>query len=175
MLPGLSCTKKSGGVKETKKNMECSELRAMESVRTIFNTRPVPVPRITQLVLGYGECSVRSVVSQGMRRNHCNPRATAGADRKRTNGATAAPISNGRTTPTCSAIHQQSNTAIMVSRIAVTEGTSFSMLSCVDQKHHGFWPDIGDALLCFSNFQRDVASMPIHVTAVNGARLDTRS
>src|SRR5215472_289205 len=73
MLPGLSCTKKSGGVKETKKNMECSELRAMESVRTIFNTRPVPVPRITQLVLGYGECSVRSVVSQGMRRTIATP------------------------------------------------------------------------------------------------------
>jgi hypothetical protein len=57
--------------------------------------------------------------------NHFTPRATEVSDRNKTNGVTTALTSNGGIIPVRSAINQYSGTAMIVSRIAVTDGSSF--------------------------------------------------
>jgi hypothetical protein len=89
-----------------------------------------------KIIIISGTCQLPPFIIRSNCLNYLTPRATDWSDLNNTNGATAALISNGSTTPVCSATHQYSGTAMMVSRIAVTDGTSFWMVSWLDHQTH---------------------------------------
>jgi hypothetical protein len=66
-------------------------------------------------------------------RNHLAPSSTDSSDRSKTIGAMNILIDSNRYVPKVVASHQQSGTATIVSMIAITDGTSLSILSRVDQ------------------------------------------